>query len=159
MVRFELPARGAGKVVWFSVERRAALFAGSRHGRVERRVCRALIDRFARQGFSFFVGCASGVDASSWWPAGRHGCPMPFGWCPRTCSPRCRATGCCPTPTPTACATRTGRGALALHSFAEMLKAHYQVPRIDFQLTDQAAGFRSPELVDLIGRLPGAPRN
>ena len=73
MVRFELPARGAGKVVWFSVERRAALFAGSRHGRVERRVCRALIDRFARQGFR-----SSSAVRPGWMPV-RGGQPAATG--------------------------------------------------------------------------------
>ena len=34
------------------------MFAGTWHGRVQQWVCRALIDQFARQRFSFFVGCA-----------------------------------------------------------------------------------------------------
>ena len=34
------------------------LFAGSRRGQVEQPVCRALVERFRRHGFGFFVGCA-----------------------------------------------------------------------------------------------------
>ena len=64
MVRFKLPARGAGGALWFSEEARSVLFADSRHGRVAPRVCRGLIQQFDRHGFSFFVGCARGVDAS-----------------------------------------------------------------------------------------------
>ena len=40
------------------------LFAGSRRGQVEPPVCRALVERFRRHGFGFFVGCATGVDAA-----------------------------------------------------------------------------------------------
>ena len=40
------------------------LFAGSRRGQVEQPVCRALVERFRRHGFGFFVGCATGVDAA-----------------------------------------------------------------------------------------------
>ena len=38
--------------------------AGSRRGQVEPPVCRALVERFRRHGFGFFVGCATGVDAA-----------------------------------------------------------------------------------------------
>ena len=43
---------------------RSVLFAGSRRGQVEQPVCRALVERFRRHGFGFFVGCAAGVDAA-----------------------------------------------------------------------------------------------
>ena len=48
----------------FKVAARAVLFAGSRRGQVEQPVCRALVERFRRHGFGFFVGCATGVDAA-----------------------------------------------------------------------------------------------
>ena len=48
----------------FKVAARSVLFAGSRRGQVEQPVCRALVERFRRHGFGFFVGCATGVDAA-----------------------------------------------------------------------------------------------
>ncbi len=48
----------------FALTARAVLFAGSRRGQVEPPVCRALVERFRRHGFGFFVGCATGVDAA-----------------------------------------------------------------------------------------------
>ena len=48
-------------------------------------------------------------------------------------------------------------GALALHSFAEMLRKHYDARTIRFELTGTATPMRSPALVDLLGSLPGAP--
>ena len=64
MVRFIVPAAGGGRGFRFSVEPLGVLFAGSRHGRVPQAVCRALIGGLAREGFSFWVGCAPGVDRS-----------------------------------------------------------------------------------------------
>ena len=62
MVSFSVPVRESGAEFRFSVEELGVLFAGSRHGEVRQRVCRALVQGLARDGFSFWVGCASGVD-------------------------------------------------------------------------------------------------
>ena len=48
-------------VLQFKVVARSVLFAGSRCGQVKPEICRALIERFRRPGFGFFVGCADGV--------------------------------------------------------------------------------------------------
>lgn len=48
-------------------------------------------------------------------------------------------------------------GSLALHSFAEMLRKHYEASVIRFQLAGTATPVQSPALADLLGRLPGAP--
>ena len=61
MVTFEVAADAA---VQFKVAARSVLFAGSRCGQVAQTTCRALIERFRRHGFGFFVGCAAGVDAA-----------------------------------------------------------------------------------------------
>ena len=62
MVSFSVPVRESGAEFRFSVEELGVLFAGSRHGEVRQEVCRALVQGLARDGFSFWVGCASGVD-------------------------------------------------------------------------------------------------
>jgi hypothetical protein len=64
MVSFTVPVGGGGPGFRFSVQELGVLFAGSRHGEVPPRVCGALIGGLARDGFSFWVGCASGVDRS-----------------------------------------------------------------------------------------------
>ena len=64
MVSFTVPVGGGGPGFRFSVQELGVLFAGSRHGEVPQRVCQALIGGLARDGFSFWVGCASGVDRS-----------------------------------------------------------------------------------------------
>ena len=61
MVTFEVAAETA---LQFKVAARSVLFAGSRCGEVDQTICRALIERFRRHGFGFFVGCATGVDAA-----------------------------------------------------------------------------------------------
>ena len=61
MVSFQVSGQPALR---FKVAARAVLFAGSRRGQVEPPVCRALVERFRRHGFGFFVGCATGVDAA-----------------------------------------------------------------------------------------------
>ena len=48
-------------------------------------------------------------------------------------------------------------GALALHSFAEMLRKHYQASTIRFKLAGKATLMQSPALADLLGRLPTPP--
>jgi len=48
----------------FSVPEWSVLFAGSRHLKVPQRVCNELVEAFARLGFSFYIGCATGVDRS-----------------------------------------------------------------------------------------------
>jgi hypothetical protein len=64
MVSFIVPVGGGAPEFRFSVQELGVLFAGSRHGEVPQRVCGALIGGLARDGFSFWVGCASGVDRS-----------------------------------------------------------------------------------------------
>ena len=63
MVSFQVSI-GGQPALRFKVAARAVLFAGSRRGQVEQPVCRALVERFRRHGFGFFVGCATGVDAA-----------------------------------------------------------------------------------------------
>ena len=46
----------------FSVYQRAVVLAGSRNREIPADVCGSLLKAFSRHGFSFFVGCASGVD-------------------------------------------------------------------------------------------------
>ena len=65
MVQFSVPVKTAQKkecFFSFSVIENAVMFAGSRNASVTQRVANALIKSFARLGFSFFVGCARGVD-------------------------------------------------------------------------------------------------
>ncbi len=64
MVSFIVPVGGGGPEFRFSVQELGVLFAGSRHGEVPQAVCQALIQGLGRDGFSFWVGCASGVDRS-----------------------------------------------------------------------------------------------
>ena len=47
----------------FRVRERAALFAGSRNGFVDPELAERLVTALAENGFSFLVGCATGVDA------------------------------------------------------------------------------------------------
>jgi hypothetical protein len=47
----------------FRVRERAALFAGSRNGLVDPELAERLVAALAANGFSFLVGCATGVDA------------------------------------------------------------------------------------------------
>jgi len=48
----------------FSVPQMSVLFAGSRYKVVSQRVCNSLVQALSKQGFSFLVGCANGVDRS-----------------------------------------------------------------------------------------------
>ena len=66
MVSFQVSGQPALR---FKVAARAVLFAGSRRGQVETALtvqqhATALVERFRRHGFGFFVGCATGVDAA-----------------------------------------------------------------------------------------------
>ena len=61
MVSFQVAGEPA---LQFKVAARSVLVAGSRSAEVEISTCAALIERFRRHGFGFFVGCAAGVDAS-----------------------------------------------------------------------------------------------
>jgi hypothetical protein len=47
----------------FRVRERAALFAGSRNGYVDPDLAERLVQALAENGFSFLVGCATGIDA------------------------------------------------------------------------------------------------
>jgi len=40
------------------------MFTGSRHGRLPRKITETLVMALAKEGFSFFVGCAKGIDYS-----------------------------------------------------------------------------------------------
>ena len=69
MVSFQIPVRtgqaGERKEGFrISVAQQPVVFAGSRYGKVPRKVCSELIEGFDRLGFSFLVGCAEGVDRS-----------------------------------------------------------------------------------------------
>ena len=62
MVSFSVPVKDGELEFRFSVQELGVLFAGSRHQEVPQAVCRSLIHGLAGDGFSFWVGCASGVD-------------------------------------------------------------------------------------------------
>ena len=62
MVSFSVPVKDGEQEFRFSVQELGVLFAGSRHQEVPQEVCQALIQGLAGDGFSFWVGCASGVD-------------------------------------------------------------------------------------------------
>ena len=65
MVQFQVPVTAGQKARFrFSVPTRAVGFAGSRSGSVPQEVARTLVSSFASLGFSFYTGCAAGVDAS-----------------------------------------------------------------------------------------------
>jgi len=70
MVTFSVPvsrtnslsvADGAGRFR-FSVPQRAVMLAGSRNRQIPQSICTRLLSSFTWHGFSFFVGCAQGVD-------------------------------------------------------------------------------------------------
>ena len=46
----------------FSVPQATVMLAGSRNRQLPKKLCNALLNAFSRHGFSFFVGCAQGVD-------------------------------------------------------------------------------------------------
>jgi hypothetical protein len=66
MVKFNIPVSQRDKkaVFSFSVPEISVLFAGSRYKIVPQQTCRNLVHQFGIKGFSFFVGCAEGVDRS-----------------------------------------------------------------------------------------------
>jgi len=69
MVRFSVPTKKQGEegneqFFRFSVPAWSVVFAGSRYLEVSHRTCTELIEAFAGQGFSFYIGCADGVDRS-----------------------------------------------------------------------------------------------
>ena len=64
MVQFQVPiAHGHQSRFRFSVPARAVGFAGSRSGSVSQETASSLVSSFASLGFSFYTGCAPGVDA------------------------------------------------------------------------------------------------
>jgi len=69
MVTFSIPETIRGKkhtqktFFSFSVLPTSVMFAGSRDAELPAELCKGLIEGFAQLGFSFYVGCASGVDA------------------------------------------------------------------------------------------------
>ena len=60
MVSFSIPSERG--FFTFSIEPTTLLFAGSRKRHIDKQVCDGLIAQFGKLGFSFLVGCASGVD-------------------------------------------------------------------------------------------------
>jgi len=65
MVQFSVPVKSTSRKQHsfsFSVKENAVLFAGSRNAVVSQNVAQGLVTSFARLGFSFFVGCAKGID-------------------------------------------------------------------------------------------------
>jgi len=69
MVKFSVPTRdqegkATEKYFRFSVPDMSVVFAGSRFLEVPQRTCKELISQCARHGFSFYTGCAEGVDRS-----------------------------------------------------------------------------------------------
>jgi hypothetical protein len=65
MVQFSVPFKTANKepsMFSFSVPQNAVLFAGSRHAVVSQQTAHGLVTAFARLGFGFFTGCATGID-------------------------------------------------------------------------------------------------
>ena len=64
MVSFSVPVKHGGSRFRFSVQKLGVLFAGSRHQEVPQYICKSLIHGLAGDGFSFWVGCANGVDRS-----------------------------------------------------------------------------------------------
>ncbi len=66
MVSFSVPVKHGGSRFQFrfAVQKLGVLFAGSRHQEVPQSMCKALIQGLAGDGFSFWVGCANGVDRS-----------------------------------------------------------------------------------------------
>ena len=64
MVSFSVPIKHGCSRFRFSVQEPGVLFAGARHQEVPQSICKALIQGLAGDGFSFWVGCANGVDRS-----------------------------------------------------------------------------------------------
>jgi len=64
MVKFSVPVKTKEKqrLFSFSVKENAVLFAGSRNALVSQTIASGLVSSFDRLGFSFFVGCAKGID-------------------------------------------------------------------------------------------------
>ena len=62
MVTFTVPAHNRQQALCFRVPSLSVAFAGSRHLHLPQSVCRSLVDACAHLDFSFYVGCASGVD-------------------------------------------------------------------------------------------------
>jgi len=64
MVQFNVPVKTKEQqhLFSFSVKENAVLFAGSRNTLVSQTIASGLVSSFARLGFSFFVGCARGID-------------------------------------------------------------------------------------------------
>jgi hypothetical protein len=69
MITFTVPVKTkrsqeAGKHFRFSVPKRGVVLAGSRNLNLPQDHCSSMVDAFGNLGFSFFVGCAAGVDRS-----------------------------------------------------------------------------------------------
>jgi hypothetical protein len=62
MVTFSVPVKEG--YFSFTVPQRSVLFAGSRRLYVSQEICKYLLTQFGEHGFSFYVGCAEGVDRS-----------------------------------------------------------------------------------------------
>ena len=66
MLSFSIPVKSGNtkKFFDFTVESRVLLFAGSRYLSVNNQTSSDLINAFGSIGFSFLIGCATGVDES-----------------------------------------------------------------------------------------------
>lgn len=69
MITFTVPVKtkrsqDAGEHFRFSVPKRGVVLAGSRNLNLPYDYCSSMVDAFGNLGFSFFVGCAAGVDRS-----------------------------------------------------------------------------------------------
>jgi hypothetical protein len=65
MVQFSVPLKTKSRkqhMFSFSVPQNAVLFAGSRNAVVSQQTAQGLVSAFARLGFGFFTGCATGID-------------------------------------------------------------------------------------------------
>ena len=64
MVQFQVPLTHGRKARFrFSVPTQAVGFAGSRCGSVSQEIAASLVGSFSSLGFSFYTGCAPGIDA------------------------------------------------------------------------------------------------
>jgi hypothetical protein len=63
MTTFSIPLKNK-QFYSFTVPRDCVLIAGSRHRHVPQQTCKDLLQAFDSNGFTFYVGCANGVDRS-----------------------------------------------------------------------------------------------
>ena len=64
MITFRIPLKKGNQFFSFSLARHCVLLAGSRHTQVAQQTCKDLLQAFDHNGFTFYVGCAKGVDRS-----------------------------------------------------------------------------------------------